>query len=36
MLNLTTWPTGAKVILRAERPHPGAQPFFIPTSFPFD
>jgi Transposase DDE domain group 1 len=25
MLNLTTWPTGAKVILRAERPHPGAQ-----------
>jgi hypothetical protein len=25
LLNLTTWPTGAKVILRAERPHPGAQ-----------
>jgi len=25
MLNLSTWPTGATVILRAERPHPGAQ-----------
>jgi hypothetical protein len=25
MLDLSTWPTGAKVILRAERPHPGAQ-----------
>lgn len=25
MLDLTTWPAGSKVILRAERPHPGAQ-----------
>jgi hypothetical protein len=25
MLNLSNWPEGAKVILRAERPHPGAQ-----------
>lgn len=25
MLDLSTWPTGATVILRAERPHPGAQ-----------
>jgi hypothetical protein len=25
LLNLTTWPDGAKVILRKERPHPGAQ-----------
>jgi Transposase DDE domain group 1 len=25
MLNLTTWPEGSRVILRAERPHPGAQ-----------
>jgi Transposase DDE domain group 1 len=25
MLTLSTWPHGAKVILRAERPHPGAQ-----------
>ena len=25
MLDLSTWPEGSKVILRAERPHPGAQ-----------
>ena len=25
MLNLSTWPEGSRVILRAERPHPGAQ-----------
>jgi hypothetical protein len=25
MLELTAWPTGARVFLRAERPHPGAQ-----------
>jgi hypothetical protein len=25
MLDLSTWPAGAKVIVRAERPHPGAQ-----------
>jgi DDE family transposase len=25
MLDLSAWPEGAKVILRAERPHPGAQ-----------
>ncbi len=25
MLDLTTWPEGSTVILRAERPHPGAQ-----------
>jgi hypothetical protein len=25
MLNLETWPAGSRVILRAERPHPGAQ-----------
>ena len=25
MLDLTAWPPGARVILRAERPHPGAQ-----------
>lgn len=25
MLDLSTWPSGSKVILRAERPHPGAQ-----------
>jgi hypothetical protein len=25
MLDLTGWPDGSKVILRAERPHPGAQ-----------
>lgn len=25
MLDLSTWPDGSKVILRAERPHPGAQ-----------
>lgn len=25
MLELSTWPEGAKVIVRAERPHPGAQ-----------
>lgn len=25
MLDLSAWPQGAKVILRAERPHPGAQ-----------
>jgi hypothetical protein len=25
MLNLSAWPEGSKVILRAERPHPGAQ-----------
>ncbi len=25
MLNLSTWPAGAKVVVRAERPHPGAQ-----------
>jgi Transposase DDE domain group 1 len=25
MLDLSTWPEGAKVIVRAERPHPGAQ-----------
>lgn len=25
MLDLSTWPEGAKVLLRAERPHPGAQ-----------
>jgi hypothetical protein len=25
MLNLAAWPAGARVILRAERPHPGAQ-----------
>ena len=25
MLSLSNWPEGAKVILRAERPHPGAQ-----------
>ncbi len=25
MLDLTTWPAGARVFLRAERPHPGAQ-----------
>ncbi|MEC3977423.1 IS1380 family transposase [Amycolatopsis sp. H20-H5] len=25
MLDLQTWPKGAKVIVRAERPHPGAQ-----------
>jgi hypothetical protein len=25
MLDLTAWPQGAQVILRAERPHPGAQ-----------
>ncbi|MDQ3576055.1 MAG: IS1380 family transposase [Actinomycetota bacterium] len=25
MLGLTAWPEGAKVIVRAERPHPGAQ-----------
>jgi hypothetical protein len=25
MLNLTTWPHGSRVILRTERPHPGAQ-----------
>jgi hypothetical protein len=25
LLNLTGWPSGSRVILRAERPHPGAQ-----------
>jgi len=25
LLNLTSWPTGMRVIVRAERPHPGAQ-----------
>ena len=25
LLNLTTWPTGMRVIVRKERPHPGAQ-----------
>jgi hypothetical protein len=25
MLNLTTWPENSRVVLRAERPHPGAQ-----------
>jgi hypothetical protein len=28
MLDLSTWPAGAKVIVRAERPHPGAQLMF--------
>lgn len=31
MLDLTAWPAGAKVILRAERPHPGAQLTFTDT-----
>jgi hypothetical protein len=26
LLNLTSWPTGMRVIVRKERPHPGAQP----------
>jgi hypothetical protein len=25
ILDLTSWPTGMRVIVRAERPHPGAQ-----------
>jgi hypothetical protein len=28
-LDLTTWPEGSRVILRAERPHPGAQLSFL-------
>ncbi|WUV60669.1 IS1380 family transposase [Amycolatopsis sp. NBC_01480] len=31
MLDLTTWPTGARVIIRRERPHPGAQLRFTDT-----
>jgi hypothetical protein len=31
MLDLTKWPTGSRVIIRRERPHPGAQLRFTDT-----
>ncbi len=31
LLDLTTWPTGMRVIIRRERPHPGAQLRFTDT-----
>src|SRR5205814_7785360 len=31
MLDLTKWPAGARVIIRRERPHPGAQLRFTDT-----
>lgn len=32
MLDLTKWPTGSRVIIRRERPHPGAQLRFTDTN----
>src|SRR3981189_3414722 len=34
MLDLTKWPTGSRVIIRRERPHPGAQLRFTDTDGP--
>ena len=31
LLDLTTWPAGMRVIIRKERPHPGAQLRFTDT-----